>query len=142
MAFLGNFALLLAFALSVYCFGAGLLALLSPDEPSSQRLSETARRAGIVVFGAVFLAAVALVVSAFRDDFTIAYIFHHSNRDLPTPYKFAALWSGQEGSILFWSFAALRVRLRAPPPVQDGSPSVRVCVSSRRRSPDLLSCCW
>jgi cytochrome c-type biogenesis protein CcmF len=116
MAFIGNFALLLAFALSVYCFGAGLLALLSPDEPNSQRLSETARRAGIVVFGAVFLAAVALVVSAFRDDFTIAYIFHHSNRDLPTPYKFATLWSGQEGSILFWclllSAYAFILRLR------------------------------
>jgi cytochrome c-type biogenesis protein CcmF len=121
MAFLGNFALLLAFALSVYCFGAGLLALLSPDEPNSQRLSETARRAGIVVFGAVFLAAVALVVSAFRDDFTIAYIFHHSNRDLPTPYKFATLWSGQEGSILFWCLLlsayafVLRLRYKTDP---------------------------
>jgi cytochrome c-type biogenesis protein CcmF len=121
MAFLGNFALLLAFALSVYCFGAGLLALLSPDEPNSQRLSETARRAGIVLFGAVFLAAVALVVSAFRDDFTIAYIFHHSNRDLPTPYKFATLWSGQEGSILFWCLLlsayafVLRLRYKTDP---------------------------
>jgi cytochrome c biogenesis factor len=72
MAFLGNFALLLAFALSVYCFGAGLLAVLSPDEPSSQRLSETARRAGIVVFGAVVHAAVGLVGCAFSDDFTLA----------------------------------------------------------------------
>jgi len=121
MAFIGNFALLLAFALSVYCFGAGVLALLSPDEPNSQRLSETARRAGIVVFGAVFLAAVALVVSAFRDDFTIAYIFHHSNRDLPTPYKFATLWSGQEGSILFWCLLlsayafVLRLRYKTDP---------------------------
>ena len=121
MAFIGNFALLLAFALSVYCFGAGVMALLSPDEPNSQRLSETARRAGIVVFGAVFLAAVALVVSAFRDDFTIAYIFHHSNRDLPTPYKFATLWSGQEGSILFWCLLlsayafVLRLRYKTDP---------------------------
>ena len=28
----------------------------------------------------------------------------HSNRDLSTFYKIAALWSGQEGSLLFWSF--------------------------------------
>ena len=115
MAFTGNFALLLAFALSIYCFGAGLLALLTPDEPNSQRLSETARRAGVVVFGAVFLAAVALVVSAFRDDFSIAYIFHHSNRDLPAPYKFATLWSGQEGSHALLVPAALRLRLCPPP---------------------------
>ena len=51
----------------------------------------------------VFLAALILVISAFQDDFSIAYIYHHSNRDLPGPYKFATLWSGQEGSLLFWS---------------------------------------
>jgi cytochrome c-type biogenesis protein CcmF len=71
--------------------------------PASERLSETARRAGIASFGAIFIAALVLVVSAFRNDFSIAYIFHHSNRDLPLPYKFATLWSGQEGSLLFWS---------------------------------------
>ena len=57
---------------------------------------------GALVF-AVLLAAIVLVVSAFSDDFSIAYIFHHSNRDLPAAYKFAVLWSGQEGSLLFWS---------------------------------------
>src|SRR4029077_12830320 len=86
-----------------YSFGAGLLALLFPGDPTWERVGETARRAGGVVFGFVVLASIALVVSAFRDDFTIAYIFHHSNRDLPAPYKFATLWSGQEGSLLFWS---------------------------------------
>ena len=50
-----------------------------------------------------FLAALVLVIAAFQDDFSIAYIFHHSNRDLPGAYKFATLWSGQEGSLLFWS---------------------------------------
>ena len=53
-------------------------------------------------FAAVLLAGV-LVVAAFNDDFSIAYIFHHSNRDLPAAYKFTVLWSGQEGSLLFWS---------------------------------------
>jgi cytochrome c-type biogenesis protein CcmF len=66
-------------------------------------LGETARRAGIASFAVVFLAAVVLVVAAFQNDFSIAYIFHHSNRDLPAPYKFATLWSGQEGSLLFWA---------------------------------------
>ena len=74
-----------------------------PSRPGSERLGETARRAGIATFALVFLAAVVLVTSAFQDDFSIAYIYHHSNRDLPAPYKFATLWSGQEGSLLFWS---------------------------------------
>src|SRR5258708_33783873 len=98
----GSFALILALALSGYSFLCGLYALIKRG-PGSAQLSETARRAGIASFGAVFIAALVLVVSAFRNDFSIAYIFHHSNRDLPLPYKFATLWSGQEGSLLFWS---------------------------------------
>ncbi len=103
MALIGSFALIVALALSVYSFGAGILALIFQRDRGWDRVGETARRAGVAIFAAVFLAAVALVVSAFRDDFTIAYIFHHSNRALPAPYKFATLWSGQEGSLLFWS---------------------------------------
>src|SRR6201987_25742 len=121
MAYIGSFALLLALALSIYSFGIGLVSLFFPGDSAWERLGETARRAGIVVFGAVVLAAIALVVSAFRDDFTIAYIFHHSNRDLPAPYKFATLWSGQEGPLLFWSLLlagygfVLRLRYKTDP---------------------------
>src|SRR5437016_12977917 len=102
MSQIGSFALLLALALSAYSFLAGAWALAQPG-PGSERLGETARRAGIATFALVFLAAVVLVTSAFQDDFSIAYIYHHSNRDLPAPYKFATLWSRQEGSLLFWS---------------------------------------
>src|SRR5579864_2480173 len=121
MATIGSFALLLALALSLYSFLAGMLALFFPGDTLWERVGETARRAGVVVFGAVVLAAIALVVSAFRDDFTIAYIFHHSNRDLPAPYKFATLWSGQEGSLVFWSLLlagygfVLRLRYKTDP---------------------------
>src|SRR5215813_13113325 len=99
MSPIGSFALLLALALSAYSFLAGLAALTSPG---TERIAETARRAGIATFFVVLLAAVVLVAAAFQNDFSIAYIFHHSNRDLPAPYKFAVLWSGQEGSLLFW----------------------------------------
>jgi len=117
MSYIGSFALLLALGLSSYSFLAGILALFGRDA-GSMRLGETARRAGIAAFGAVLLAAVVLVLSAFRDDFSIAYIFHHSNRELPAAYKFAVLWSGQEGSLLFWSLllggygSVLRLRYR------------------------------
>ena len=102
MSLIGSFALLLALALSAYSFVAGLVAL-ARGGPGSERLGETARRAGIATFATVFLAAAVLVVAAFQNDFSLAYIYHHSNRDLPIPYKFATLWSGQEGSLLFWS---------------------------------------
>jgi len=95
---IGSFTLLLGLALSVYAFAAGLFAIVRDDD----RLSETARRAGIAVFLAVTAASGILVYAAFHNDFSVAYILHHSNRALPGAYKFAALWSGQEGSLLFW----------------------------------------
>ncbi|MGA8538257.1 MAG: hypothetical protein WB566_02100, partial [Terriglobales bacterium] len=150
MAQIGSFALLIALALSVYSFAAGIIALVLrnpvPDgraqrsvkaadhssdsfwsfllaglRQSSDRIAETARRAGLTVFVAVLLAAICLVISAFNNDFRIAYIFHHSNRDLPGPYKFATLWSGQEGSLVFWSLLlsgyafVLRLRYKTDP---------------------------
>src|SRR5215470_10879468 len=113
----GSFALLLALVLSAYCLFAGILALRQQAVGvASDRLAETARRAGIATWMAVTAATLALVWVALTNDFSVAYIFHHSNRDLPTPYKFAALWSGQEGSLLFWSFLlsayGLALRLR------------------------------
>ena len=83
----------------LYSFLIGAFALYRKDE----LLSETARRAGIACWVAVVAASAALVVAALSNDFSLAYIMHHSNRALPTPYKFAALWSGQEGSLLFWA---------------------------------------
>ena len=116
----GSFALLLALVFGVYALGAGAFALLRPGA-AADRLGESARRAGIAVFLAVTAAAVALVISAFQDDFSVAYIFHHSNRDLPLAYKFSALWSGQEGSLLFWAWLlsaygfVLRLRHKVDP---------------------------
>ncbi|HLK54137.1 MAG TPA: heme lyase CcmF/NrfE family subunit, partial [Candidatus Angelobacter sp.] len=94
--------LLFALALALYCFVVGILAAVRKDAIGN-RLAETARRAGMATFAAVFIAAAALVYAAMTNDFSVAYILHHSNRALPGPYKFAALWSGQEGSILFWA---------------------------------------
>ncbi len=99
---LGSYFLLVALMLALYSFLAGVLALFGRDS-LSERIGETARRAGIAIFFLVILAGITLVTAAFQDNFSIAYIFHHSNRDLPVAYKFAVLWSGQEGSLLFWT---------------------------------------
>jgi len=87
---LGSFALLLALALSGYTLVAGAIALrqLSTNTTarvSPERLAETARRSGIASFFAVTVAAFALLYCAFTNDFSVAYILHHSNRALPGP---------------------------------------------------------
>ena len=101
MATFGSWSLILALVLSFYAFFAGALALIRGS--AADRLGETARRAGIATFIAVAAAAVVLVVSVLNNDFSLAYIRDHSNIALPVPYKFAALWSGQEGSLVFWA---------------------------------------
>jgi cytochrome c-type biogenesis protein CcmF len=109
MAAFGSFALLIGLALAAYNLVAGTLALRliatgQPARIAPERLADTARRAGIACFFAVTAAAFALVYSVFTNDFSITYIMEHSNIALPAPYKFAALWSGQEGSLLLWAW--------------------------------------
>jgi cytochrome c-type biogenesis protein CcmF len=109
MAAFGSFALLIALALAAYNLFAGIVALrlIATGQPaaiSPERLADTARRAGIAGFIAVTAAAFALVYAVFTNDFSITYILEHSNRALPGAYKFSALWSGQEGSLLLWAW--------------------------------------
>ncbi len=105
----GSFSLLLALALSVYTLGAGALSLYAiahgrvlAVDPA--RLRETSRRAGLASFVVLCCAAFALVWAAFTNDFSVDYILHHTNRALNPMYKFSALWSGQEGSLLLWAW--------------------------------------
>jgi cytochrome c-type biogenesis protein CcmF len=106
----GWFTLLLALALSVYTLVMGGVALwrtrgvAAGADRRGDRLGETARRAGIASFVALSCAAFALVWASFTNDYSVSYILHHTNRDLSTAYKFSALWSGQEGSLLLWAW--------------------------------------
>jgi cytochrome c-type biogenesis protein CcmF len=96
----GSFALLLAFLCAVYAFLGGIAAIRTRHP----LLVKSARQAGIATCGLIFVATFSLVYLFFSDSYWVAYVVAHSNRDLSTFYKIAALWSGQEGSLLFWSF--------------------------------------
>ena len=96
----GSFALVLAFVCAVYAFAGGIAAIVTRHP----LLIKSTRQAGMATCGLVFLATFSLEYLFFSDNFSIAYVVSHSNRDLSTFYKIAALWAGQEGSLLFWSF--------------------------------------
>jgi cytochrome c-type biogenesis protein CcmF len=96
----GSFALVLGFVCAVYAFGGGIAAIITRHP----LLIKSTRQAGMATCGLIFLATFSLEYLFFSDNFSIAYVVAHSNRDLSTFYKIAALWSGQEGSLLFWSF--------------------------------------
>ncbi|MFU2113787.1 heme lyase NrfEFG subunit NrfE [[Pasteurella] aerogenes] len=58
------------------------------------------------VFGLFTTISIVCLAYAFAvDDFSVAYVAHHSNSQLPIFFKIAATWGGHEGSMLFWLFA-------------------------------------
>jgi cytochrome c-type biogenesis protein CcmF len=96
----GSFALLLAFICAVYAFVGGIFAIRTRHP----LLVKSTRQAGMATCGLIFIATFSLVYLFFSDSYWVAYVVAHSNRDLSTFYKISALWAGQEGSLLFWSF--------------------------------------
>ncbi|BAJ04098.1 heme lyase CcmF/NrfE family subunit [Shewanella violacea] len=66
------------------------------------------RYAWPLTYGMFFFIAVSVIVLGYSfavDDFSVAYVAHHSNSQLPIFFKIAAVWGGHEGSLLFWVFA-------------------------------------
>jgi cytochrome c-type biogenesis protein CcmF len=100
MDLFGSYALLLAFALAIYAIAGGIAAVIT----RRPLLIKSARNAGFAVCALIWVAFGSLVYLFFTDNFAMAYVAEHSNRNLGNLYKFSALWSGQQGSLLFWSF--------------------------------------
>jgi cytochrome c-type biogenesis protein CcmF len=96
----GSFALILALVVAVYAFVAGVIGIAT----RRTLLTKSARHAGMAVFALVTLAVATIEYFFFTDNFSMAYVAEKSNRALPAFYKFAALWAGQEGSLLWWSW--------------------------------------
>src|SRR6516165_844854 len=96
----GSFSLLLAFVCAAYAFVGGIAAIRTRHP----LLVKSTRQAGMATCVLIFMATFCLEYLFFTDNFSIAYVVSHSNRDLSTFFKVAALWSGQEGSLLFWTF--------------------------------------
>ena len=100
MDVLGSFALLLAFVCALYALAGGIAAIITRHP----LLIKSARQAGMAACCLIFLATFSVVYLFVTDNFSMAYVVSHSNRDLSTFFKVVALWSGQEGSLLFWCF--------------------------------------
>ena len=100
MDILGSLALLLAFLAAVYAVVAGIVGIVT----RRVLLTKSARNAGMAVFVLVTIAVGCLEFFFFTNNFSLAYVAEHSNTALPPYYKFAALWAGQEGSLLLWTW--------------------------------------
>jgi len=99
MSDIGNAALILVFAVSIYSIVASLAGAWTRREG----LVRSAENGVLCIFALVVLSSGALISLFLTNDFGNEYVAGHSNRALPIFYKIASLWAGQEGSLLFWS---------------------------------------
>ena len=96
----GSVSLIASLAFAAFALVAGAVG----GKLRSPRITRSAERAALGFFLMITLAVVALEYMILTNDFHNAYVAEHSNRDLLTYYKVAALWAGQEGSLLFWTW--------------------------------------
>ncbi|HMR09262.1 MAG TPA: cytochrome c biogenesis protein CcsA, partial [Polyangiaceae bacterium] len=68
------------------------------------RLLQSARLGAYATSALVALAVVLLAYAFITHDFRIRYVARYSDRSMSTDYLLTALWGGQDGSLLWWSF--------------------------------------
>lgn len=99
MAVFGTVMLALALAGAILTLFTGFLA----GHTQNSRHAELSRLALYGTFGTIAAAAGALTYSFLVHDFSLAYVHGRSDVRMPLFYLVAALWGGQEGSLLLWA---------------------------------------
>ncbi len=98
MAIVGRALLVLALLVCVY----GIAASLYGARAGQQRFVDSGRRA-VYALAAVAAIAFAILEGAFLgNNFSYNVVAQASSTTTPTLYKFAAVWSTQQGSLLLW----------------------------------------
>jgi cytochrome c-type biogenesis protein CcmF len=97
---IGNFSLVLALVLALT---QGTLPIWGAARSNSV-LMGLARSLAYGQFLFMAIAFVCLVQAFLVNDFSVLYVAQHSNSQLPSHYRFAAVWGGHEGSLLLWAF--------------------------------------
>ena len=99
MVILGSTALQLAFLFVILSLGLGGWFLRSSD----WRYFKSARRALVASALLAVVSTVVLLQQLLTSNFGLEYVARYSSVETPTMYKFAGLWAGMEGSLLFWA---------------------------------------
>jgi cytochrome c-type biogenesis protein CcmF len=92
--------LILTFLLSLYAVGAAVFGYYG----KSDRWVESARRAQQLTFPLLTLAALTLIYLLITNHYEIKYVYSVTDVTMPLYLKVTALWGGQPGSLLFWSW--------------------------------------
>ncbi|MDO6621162.1 MULTISPECIES: heme lyase CcmF/NrfE family subunit [unclassified Shewanella] len=98
---LGHFSLIIGVAFAMLLMTVPLIGAARKDQ-------YLVRYAWPICYGMFFFIALSVISLGYSfavDDFSVAYVAHHSNSQLPIFFKIAAVWGGHEGSLLFWVFS-------------------------------------
>jgi cytochrome c-type biogenesis protein CcmF len=97
---LGYFATQLALVAAAAAALAGVIAGIT----RSATWSDVARRGIYALFALVTLALLCLFHAFATLDFQLAFVAQNAARSMALPYRIAALWGGQAGSLLLWTW--------------------------------------
>ena len=100
MPLIGQLALALALILAFYSIVANVLGA----RRSIPVLVASARHAVWATCAMVTIAVLALWTSLLKSDFSLEYVASYTSSTLPAVYKMTALWGGQQGSLLLWTW--------------------------------------
>ncbi len=100
MAQLGTFAIALALASALW----GVVASLVGAYRHRDDFVRSAEGAVFATALATTVAAVSLLAALVTSDFSLEYVAEYTSRALDLPYKMAAMWAGQGGSLLLWTW--------------------------------------
>ena len=97
---LGESFLFLSFLMGI----VGTIAFYFASKKKSDILVSVGERSIKAVFSLLSLSVLLLVYLLVTKDYSNAYVAKNASNDLSIIYSIAALWAGQEGSLLLWSW--------------------------------------
>ncbi len=100
MHLIGNLSIYLALGLSIYAFIIFILGIYKQD----QRFIDSGKAASLAVFILATISMLILFTALGTSQLQFEYVSAYISTDLPLVYKLSALWAGNAGSLLLWTF--------------------------------------
>ncbi len=100
LAEIGYGILAVAFLVALYSVGAAVYG----ERKKSESVVESARRAMLLLWPLITLAAATLIFLLLTNHFEVSFVYEVTSRSMPAYLKVTAWWGGQAGSLVFWSW--------------------------------------
>lgn len=100
IANIGYFTVVITFLVALYGAGAAAYGAIE----GKPWMVESARRAMVLTFPLITLAALMIITLLLTGHYEVGYVASVTSDEMPSYLRITALWGGQEGSLVFWSW--------------------------------------